>query len=887
MSLSRLIGGKQASPLLLALLLVLTLLGVVVAYQSSTSSTIFVGEPGDGAFLSGFYSDEADIDYRYRWTNGRGEVEFKGVGSSTPDLGIVTVRAQGPTLSGSSAPITMSVSVNGSEPYLPGVVTVTSELLDYSFYSPTGTGTCMEANAPCRVAITSSTFRPPGDARILGVKIDRVELSQSGEGGLRFPSVLLVLWLLALVAGLYGAARSIQGLPGLIALALILIILGVVLVFFASDLRSYITAYLPPVAAVAGMSGLLAWQRHRIWRWPQAIDALGKGRLAAGVLLGATLLYAGLSLWVIAQNDWIGHADYAENAVVARNFVAGRGLTVDYVAQFYREHPGISHPAETWPLLQPLMIAPFFAAFGPQTWAAKLPNLFVMVGLVWAVFVAASRLWDARVGLLAGLLTLAHPYFFNSVLYPINDLGFTAIFFVLAWLVWRPLSPYAQGGMVTSNGVGSARPASPATKVAGNAHEVALRRLPSSIESAKADFVPVARDFSRRAINRRLVAIGALAGLLIWSKPSGAILLLGLGLWALWTWWRWHRPAKSLMPWRALLVTGGVAALVVLPLLIRNLLAFGTPFFSTEGLDAWILRYWPYYDWENIYKVYISSSDPPHPRWIVGGKFGYQNLFDAISINFRWVWQKGVISDPDQPDFVIGLVPLLGAVVGLSALTRRVGSLFGMVGLSTGLYALFVLLYWHFEGRYFQVLMPWLYMLLAWGIFWLWDRLRETLREGIGRRWGLLLLPLAVAGFLLPPVSMILDQAEREVPPTGFVSTMEWLRQNSAEQDVVMTRDPWELNWHTGRKAVMIPNDDLPTIKRIARQYGVTMLQLGGPVDRVDVDRCPDGTNPQGPFPTGSRPALGGLYCGLEMPGYDIIFKDGRGGTIYRVSPER
>jgi hypothetical protein len=885
MRLRRLVGGQQGGPLLLILLLVLTLLGVVVAYQSANSSTIFVGEPGDGAFLSGFYADEADIDYRYRWTNGRGEVEFKGVGSSTPGLGVVTVRAQGPALPGSPQPITMSVSVNGSEPYIPGIVTVTGELLNYNFYSPIGTSACMDANAPCKVTITSSTFRPPGDARTLGVKVDRVELSQNSASGLRFPPLSLVLWLLLLAAGLYGVASSIPGLPGLISLAPILIIIGMIQVLFASNLLSYVVAYLPPIAAVVGVGGLLAWQRHRVWRWPEAIDALGKGRLAAGVLLGATLLYVGLSLWVIAQNDWIGHADYAENAVVARNFVAGRGLTVDYVAQFYEEHPGISHPAETWPLLQPLMIAPFFAAFGPQTWAAKLPNLLVMVGLVWAVFAVASRLWDARVGLLAGLLTLSHPYFFNSVLYPINDLGFTAIFLVLAWLIWRQLSPYAQGGTIPTL---DAPPASPATEVAGNANEVASRRLPSRKESAQADFVSVARDFSRRALRSRLVAIGALAGLLIWSKPSGAILLLGLGLWALWTWWRWHRPAKSPIPWRALLLAGGVAAVVLLPLVIRNLLAFGTPFFSTEGLDAWILRYWPYYDWENIYKVYIGSSDPPHPRWIVGGKFGYQNLFDSIAINFRWVWQKGVMSDPVQPDFVIGLVPLLGAVVGLSAVTRRVGNLFGMVGLSTGLYALFVLLYWHFEGRYFQVLMPWLYMLLAWGIFWLWDRLRETLREGIGRRWGLLLLPLAVAGFLLPPISMILDQAEREVQPTGFVATMEWVRQNSNEQDVVMTRDPWELNWHTGRKAVMIPNDDLPTIERIARQYGVTMLQLGGPVDRVDVDRCPDDpTNTQGPFPTGSRPALGGLYCGVAMPGYDLIFKDGRGGTIYRVSPGR
>src|SRR5207244_3354712 len=80
---------------------------------------------------------------------------------------------------------------------------------------------------------------------------------------------------------------------------------------------------------------------------------------------------------------------------------------------------------------------PFLALFGPVTWAAKLPNLLLLLGLAWAVFAAASRLWDGRIGLLAGLLTLLHPYFFNSVLYPINDLAFTLIFFALAWLVWE------------------------------------------------------------------------------------------------------------------------------------------------------------------------------------------------------------------------------------------------------------------------------------------------------------------------------------------------------------------------------------------------------------------------------------------------------------------
>ena len=167
---------------------------------------------------------------------------------------------------------------------------------------------------------------------------------------------------------------------------------------------------------------LVHWQAPAC-RSAEWVDGLGKLANARGVMLVAMVLYALVSLWVLPQVDWIGHADYAENAVIARNFVQGRGLTVDYVAQFYDPHPGLSHPAETWPLLQPLTIAPFFALFGPVTWVAKLPNLLLMVALAWLVFSLASRLWDPRVGLLAGLFTLAHPYFFNSVLYPINDLA--------------------------------------------------------------------------------------------------------------------------------------------------------------------------------------------------------------------------------------------------------------------------------------------------------------------------------------------------------------------------------------------------------------------------------------------------------------------------------
>ncbi|MDQ3928060.1 MAG: hypothetical protein M3328_02815, partial [Chloroflexota bacterium] len=673
----------------------------------------------------------------------------------------------------------------------PSVVTLTKQLETYRFALPDG-----RANSPYTVMLDAPTFNARGDTRPLGVKVAGVELKQSGSG-LNLPPLGALLWPLVLVAGL---GYLLLQLPSILGYFLVLpasaVVFALVLLY-----RLYAAVYLPPVAFAVGLVALLHWQRAHVAGWPEWVDRLGKLANARRLMLAALALYALGSLWVLPQVDWIGHADYAENAVIARNFVQGKGLTVDYVAQFYEPHPDLSHPAETWPLLQPLSIAPFFALMGPLTWVAKLPNLLMMLALAWAVFSLAARLWDPRVGLLAGLFTLSHPYFFNSVLYPINDLGFTLIFFGLAWLVWQAVSPY---------------------------HDI-------SPEDARDEGLGQVEPGAGR--RRRLLggaALGALAGLLIWSKPSGAILLLGLLLWAAWRWLQLRKRDGRRLDWRVLLPALFAFALVLAPYFLRNMLAFGKPFFSTEGYDAWILRYWPGHDWEDIYKYYIGSELPSF-RWVVGGKFGYQTLFDAIGLNLGWVWQRGIVGEQSSGDFVFGLLPLTGALLGLVASTRRVAGLFGMVGLCVGLYGLFVLGYWHYEGRYFQVAVPWLYMLLAWGLFWMWDRLRASLKEGLARRWGLLLLPLLSALVLWPSLDAIAKQIEADLQPTGFVTAMQWLRDNTTPQDVIMTRDPWELNWYTDRGAVMIPNDELATIEKVARQYGVTYLQLGGPVDGIDV----------------------------------------------------
>lgn len=835
--------------------MILALVGVFTQYNMNHTPTIDIGSPGDSPFLSGFYADEPDIDFRYRWTKTHAEVTFIGAGSALPDS--VFIRAQGPRGDAVTQPITASLKLNGvllkllklTAPQTT-VITLTGELEKYEFFLPDQTN-AQDIVPPYVVTIDTSAFNAPGDSRTLGIKLDEIGLTQFQPTGGRtanIPPFDEILWWLALVAGIFGVTAPWR--PGIIVTAMIALATSPIAGVLTLD--SMLPFVLLPYAAVlVGLAGLLIWRRHdvarlvRKWRKQRErlIEYLDSERdndtvsRAKWAMLAAMLLFAGLALWTIPQVSWIGHADYAENANVARSLVQGHGLRVDYAAQFYEARPELAHPAETWPLLQPMLIAPFFALLGAQTWVAKLPNLFILLALVWAVFSVGSRLWDARVGLIAGLLTLLHSYFFNSVLYPINDLAFTAIFFWLAWMVWLTFDKEEQ---------------------------LTPRRV------------------------WQYAAVGVLAGLLVWSKPSGAVLLVGLGAWWLWGWGRSRVDAKTIedkgkawqVPWRGLVWAGGAFVVVLLPLIVRNLLAFHTPFHSTESYDAWILRYYPFYEWENIYKYYIGS-ELPHVRWIVGGKFGYSNLFDAIGLNIQWVWTKGVMGGVRSSEFVIGPLALVGAIVGGVAAPKGALRVSMMALFSIALYGMFVLLYWHFEGRYFQVAIPWLYLLLAGAIIAAGDLARKVIKGVGGQVVGAVIIAGLTAAFAWSHVEEIGRFLTFDTRPTSFTVAMDWLKANSTPDDVVMTRDPWELNWYTERRAVMIPFDDLVTIRKVMLDSGTTMLQLGGPTDGLDVATCPD-TGDGSRFPTGSRPALGKLYCGFEMPGFSLAYKNGD-LTIYRL----
>ena len=106
---------------------------------------------------------------------------------------------------------------------------------------------------------------------------------------------------------------------------------------------------------------------------------------------------------------------------------------------------------------------------------------------------------------------------------------------------------------------------------------------------------------------------------------------------------------------------------------------------------------------------------------------------------------------------------------------------------------------------------------------------------------------------------------------TGIVTTADWLRANTPPDAVIMSRNVWELSFHSERRGVMIPNNaTLDQIKGVMRDYHATYLQL----DHLDAR----GINEV----WGQRPDLAGLLDETpDYKGFKLLYDSG-GLVVYQ-----
>lgn len=505
--------------------------------------------------------------------------------------------------------------------------------------------------------------------------------------------------------------------------------------------------------------------------------------------------------WAMLQATFIGHADYADNTVVARNLVRGRGWVVDYVTQFYQLFPTVTHPQETWPLLQPVWIAISFLFFGVNDTAARVPNIVFWGVLVWLVDRYARYRWGARVALVSVILVTVNIFMFRQLVYATSDLAFVVFTTAALQGVWL---------------------------------------LPQS----GASYWPSGRFASTPA---KVLTTGAWTGLMLLQKPgTAAMLALGMGLWLLGT---WVFPALRPKMNRTVLfqriadvaLWAGVAMLVLMPYIVRNLLLYGSAVHSTESYDAWILEYT---QWDAIYRIYmadggIGTGDIPERSWLL--RWGYDAVVQKCLI------QLNVIQDYLLPSFVgfpwpinefgaaaaatglLSPIALWALTIGWVLPTRgRQAHFWGLMASACLPYSVFMIVYWHAnEPRYWVFVLPWLALLSARGLVWLVDCVASVPGRAMHLTKTVLLLG-AVLAAVTPSIQSIATaqplDAARVVADKDMYA---YMRRELPTDAVVMTRVPWQLQWYSDRGAVMIPADASATqILRIAKHYNARYLAL-------------------------------------------------------------
>ena len=358
--------------------------------------------------------------------------------------------------------------------------------------------------------------------------------------------------------------------------------------------------------------------------------------------------------------------------------------------------------------------------------------------------------------------------------------------------------------------------------------------------------------YSLIPISYALLLSGLLTGLMMLQKPSGAMIALGMGLWMLAArrlqiadflraTLRRQSTIYNLQSAIGPIVVWAVIALLVLsPYLVRNLVLFGKPVYSTESHDAWVLGYRGD-AWEKIYDLYapeLGGPGVPDRSWILRWGFDYTGEKFLTQLRFLRdyllpVW-RGLpgpleqLSSANEAKNVAAPLTAWLALLGLIGALRFRHRLISLLAFAYAPYMVFMLTYWRTnEERYWVILLPWICLLAAWMLWAIYDRL-----AALGdRRWaplGLLLVAVAttsIVGFSRPDIARKVSAEPALWQPD--LTAYAWLRANTPPDTVMMTRLPWQLNWHAERPAVMIPNTaDRDQLMQIAAHYGVDYLVL-------------------------------------------------------------
>jgi len=281
------------------LLLLLALAGLA-SYQLRQPLSLDIGSPHDAPYVRGMHEPEKDrpggAEVDFRWTRGRALLWFPGLGKQ--DLGLV-LRLQGYRPDDRPPKLSLRAGDNWFATFA-----VASGWQDYAIVLPRAA----LAGGDLALMLESETFRPGGDARDLGVGLDRVEARPLSRGWVepawgQLAALLGIAFLAYLLLRRWGLRRPWSSA----VVALVGMVLCVLLAFH----RLSLTCFTPRLLLL--LCWACAWTALVLPLLERKCRVVSRARrLWAVLLLGFLLRIGGMVYPQFRSSDLLFHVHRAE-----------------------------------------------------------------------------------------------------------------------------------------------------------------------------------------------------------------------------------------------------------------------------------------------------------------------------------------------------------------------------------------------------------------------------------------------------------------------------------------------------------------------------------------------------------------------------------------------
>ncbi len=285
------------------------------------------------------------------------------------------------------------------------------------------------------------------------------------------------------------------------------------------------------------------------------------------------------------------------------------------------------------------------------------------------------------------------------------------------------------------------------------------------------------------------------------------------------------------------------------PIFIREYAHYGRLGFGLE-VHSSMLKYQP---WEEAYALYDSEDELP-------GIFPIKTygLSHMVRIDLRHLLLTFQSFFIDQP---VSVAILFLALLHLFFLRKEDIPLFLPYAIFSVFFSLFALGIWFFEIRYYIIFFPLLYLLGSLSLF----RIIKPLFVK-PKLWIIFLL--ITSGIILFPFVneyyfLLKGNSNEEALVDGFL----WIKENTPEDAVIMSRNMIDLTFHTGRKSIATPYADYNRTMALIERYNVTYLEVNfaTPTEKALAEMNPDLI---------IRQQFRELYLGQNTADFELVYSN-------------